>query len=109
MKIKIIGILICMLLAISGLASANINLENSTDTNEELLSFSKFFYIAKMEQIDPEENNFDFEIISFAIIIGNGEINRLKPGEMIRLYGPIFGIVFNNFHIGITSDWSIIG
>jgi hypothetical protein len=108
MKIKIIGILICMLLAISGFTSANINLENSTETNEELL-FSKYFYIAKMELIYPEENNFDFEVISFAIIIGNGEINRLEPGEMIRLYGPMFGIVFNNFHIGIISDWSIIG
>jgi hypothetical protein len=62
-----------------------------------------------MEPIDPEEYNFDFEIISFAIIIGNGEINRLKPGEMIRLHGPMFGIIINNFHIGIISDWSIIG
>ncbi|UCB58243.1 MAG: hypothetical protein JSV67_06480 [Thermoplasmatales archaeon] len=109
MKIKIIGILICMLVAISGFASANINLENSTDSNEESLSFSKYFYIANMEPIDPEEYNFDFEIISFAIIIGNGEINRLKPGEMIRLHGPMFGIIINNFHIGIISDWSIIG
>jgi hypothetical protein len=108
MKIKIIGIVICMLFATSGLASANINLESFSETNEELL-FSKYFYIAKMELIDPEENNLDFEIISFAIIIGNGEINKYEAGEMIRLHGPLFGITINNFHIGILSDWSIIG
>ena len=109
MKIKIIGILICMLLAFSGLTSASTNIGNFKNPDEESLSLDKYFYIAKMERIDPEEYNFDFEILSFAIIIGNGEINRLNTGEMIRLHGPMFGIVINNLHIGIISDWSIIG
>jgi len=109
MKKKIVGIFICMLFVFSGLASATINLEKNVEPKNEPQAFNIYFYIAKMERVDPEVYNFDFVILSFAFIIGNGEINRLNEGEMIRLEAPIFGIIFNNFHIGIASDWSIIG
>ena len=111
MKKKIIGIFVCTLLIttilpISGTVSAN---DNNQDEMLIATPFSKYFYFGTMELVDPEVFNFDFVINSFAVIIGNGETINLKEGEMLRLHSPMFGIVINNFHIGIISDWSLIG
>ena len=111
MKKKIIGIFVCTLLIITilpitGTVSAD---DNNQDEMLEATPFSKYFYFGTMELVDPEVFNFDFVIKSFAVIIGNGETINLKEGEMLRLHSPMFGIVINNFHIGIISDWSLIG
>ena len=111
MKKKIIGIFVCMFLItaiilITGTVSAS---DNNRDVVLVATPFSKYFYFGIMQLIDPEVYNFDFVVISFATIIGNGETINLKEGEMLRLHGPMFGIIINNFHIGIISDWSLIG
>ena len=111
MNKKITGIFVCTLLIvtmlpIAGTVSAS---DNNQDAELVATTFSKYFYFGMMELIDPEVENFDFVVTSFARIIGNGETIKFKEGEMIRLHGPMFGIVINNFHIGIISDWSLIG
>ena len=111
MNKKIIGIFICTLFIttifpITGTVLAS---DNNQDGVPLATPFNKYFYFGMMELIDPEVYNFDFLVISFATIIGNGEKINLKEGEMLRLHGPMFGININNFHIGIISDWSLIG
>ena len=111
MNKKIIGIFICTLLiaTILPITGSVLASDNNRDVVLVATPFSKYFYFGKMERIDPKVYNFDFVVISFATIIGNEETVNLKEGEMLRLNRPIFGIVVNNFHIGITSDWSLIG
>ena len=111
MKKKLIGIFVCTLLIttilpITGTVLAS---DNNRDVVPLTTPFTKYFYFGIMQLIDPEVYNFDFVVISFATIIGNGETINLKEGEMLRLHDPMFGIIINNFHIGIISDWSLIG
>ncbi len=106
MNKKIVGIFIMMLLITTILPITGADTDNND--NQEAI-FNKYFYFGMMESIDPEEYNFDFEISLFAIIIGNGEVIKLNEGEILRLHSPMFGIVINKFHIGIISDWSLIG
>ena len=105
MKKRIVGILVMTLLIATILpVTGSVNAIN--DYQEAV--FNRYFYFGIMEHINPEEYNFDFEIGSFAILIGKGEIIRFNEGDMIRLHSPMFGIVINKFHIGIISDWSLI-
>ena len=105
MRKKIIGIFVMMLL-ITTILPVTGAVIGDYDNQEAVLN--RYFYFGLMEPIDPEEYNFDFEISSFAIIIGKGEVIKLNEGDMIRLHSPMFGIVINKLHIGIISDWSPI-
>ena len=71
--------------------------------------FGGYFIFGFMTLIDPEESTSEFEIVSFTMIIGNGENIRLNQGEMIKIYVPIFALIFNNLFIGYIGDYSIIG
>ncbi len=97
-------LLITTILPITGTVVAS---DDSQEAVLETTPFSKFFIFGIMERIDSGEN-IEFEITSFALIIGGGENQILNKGEMIRIYGPMIGIATNNIFIGIVSHWSII-
>ena len=110
MKRKIIGMLVCALL-IATLLPITGTVVARGDSQEAVLKTTplrKFFIFGIMERIDTGEN-IEFQITSFALIIGGGENQILTKGEMIRIYGPMIGISTNTIFIGMVSDWSIIG
>lgn len=74
-----------------------------------VLQLDGYYIFGFMSLIDPETSNSEFEVVSFVYIRGNGETTRLDQGEMIKIYAPIFGVVFNNMFIGYIGDYSIIG
>jgi hypothetical protein len=84
--------------------------ESFTELSKSSIKYcNKYLYFGIMEHVDPDKYNFDFEISLYAIIIGKGEIIKLNIGEIIRLHNPMLGIAINKFHIGVISDWTIIG
>ena len=106
---KIIYVVIGLLFFCSTIpiTSAGINQITTESLEPELLG--GYFIFGFMKHIDPEESLSEFEIVSFVMLIGNGEITRLNEGEMIKIHGPIFAMVFNNLFVGIIGDYSMIG
>jgi hypothetical protein len=68
-----------------------------------------YFLFGFMTLIDPDTSISEFEVVSFVYLRGNGDTTRLNQGEMIKIYAPIFGVIFNDLFIGYVGDYSIIG
>ena len=109
MKIKIICMAISTLFICGTIPTT---IASQYDISKDLIEHSQFggfFIFGFMKLIDPEESISEFEVVSFILLIGNGEKIRLNEGEMIKIHGPIFGVIYNNLFIGIIGDYSIIG
>jgi len=109
MKVKIICMAISILF-ICGAIPATLGHEN--DVKQEYIENSQiegYFIFGFMKLIDPDESISEFEVVSFVMLIGNGEKIRLDEGEMVKIYEPIIGVIYNNLFIGLIGDYSIIG
>lgn len=109
MKRKTICIFVCMLVFFLAVSSTKSTPYFESQKSSEIGRFEGYFIIGFMELIDPEASIREFEIVSFAILQGNGATIRLNPGEMIAIHGSIFAIEYNTFFIGLIGDYSIIG
>lgn len=109
MKIKIICFLISTLFICSIFPVTQANGYEVDSESMNTLQYGGYFIFGFMQLINPEESNSEFEVVSFVLLIGNGETIRLNQGEMIQIQGSRFCISMNNFFIGVIGDYSIIG
>jgi hypothetical protein len=104
MKIKIIGILVCVMFLTTGVVSAI----NTNETESEYSSGNRLFIIGRMEEIDFSGSYIDFEITNFVIIKDGKDFYKYNNGETIRFFAPMIGVLFNKNVIGFFSGWEII-
>jgi hypothetical protein len=108
MKMKIIGILICMLFLSTGFASAFNTLELNNEKNVEETAFNRVIVIGRMEKINFTGDKIDFEVVSFLFIKEGKEIHQVQKGETVRFFSPMVAVLFRNMVIGRFSDWELI-
>jgi len=108
MKKKMIGVFICILFLITGVASATNNLTANSENNIEELLGKKLFVFGRMEQTNWTGQSIDFEVISFLFIKEGTEIIKIKSGENIRFFAPMVGLLFRKMVIGFFSDYEIL-
>ena len=109
MKMKSLCLFIGMLVITMTIPVTLANYDEMGNIDFNNTSLDGYYLFGFMSLIDPETSNSEFEVVSFVFIRGNGETTRLNQGEMIKIYAPIFGLVFNNFFIRYVGDYSIIG
>lgn len=95
----------------SSVMPATLAIHNETKYDEEFnhTSLNGYFLFGFMTLIDTDTSISEFEVVSFVYLRGNGDTTRLNQGETIKIYAPIFGVIYNDLFIGYVGDYSIIG
>lgn len=106
MNRKIVGIFLCNLFLVAGIATAAVSIEEEINFEESL--GNRLFVFGRMEEIEHTGGSVDFEVISFVFIKQGMEITKLNNNEQIRFYSPMVGILINKIVIGWFSGWEII-
>jgi len=106
MNRKMVGIFLCSLFLISGIASAAVS--NNKEINFEESLGKRLLVFGRMEKIEFTGGSVEFDVISFVFIKQGKDIVKLNDNEQIRLYAPMVGILFRKMVVGWFSDWEII-
>ena len=108
MKKKMIGVFICILFLITGIASATNTLEIDNKKYIEQILGDKLFMFGRMEKINSTGQSIDFEVVSFVFIKDGAEIIKIESGENIRFFAPMVAVLFRKMVMGFFSDWEIL-
>ena len=105
---KVLVLICCTLLVITGTASATLDVDSQEKIIEETPQFAPALAIGIMKNIETTTEYRDYEVTLFCIIMYGGETLQYNRGEFIRLYN-FNGLDFLFIVVGTCNDWALIG